>query len=1223
MRFSEEGPIIPDELIAEQERGRVLFVCGAGVSMTVGLPSFGKLVSGTYGRLGEDWRMHPAEHAVMSPDGILRGQFDQGLNSLERRLAAGNPRNARLIQGRIRRAVEEELSVSDIADVSAHRVLLSLSVGADGMPRLLTTNFETLFERASTMAGRPRLPSFAGPSMPGPGSAAFEGVLHLHGRIADTYLGLDGTDLVLTSSEFGEAYLRSGWAARYVYDLSRAYVLVLVGYSADDPPMRYLLQVLEADRARYPDLKPVYAFAPAKEGEEGLQTALWCAKGIEPIVYREKPGDDHSSLYDTLDAWAGYAAGPSAWRERRLRELTAVGPESAGEHVLPEICALLSHADAPRLLADVGPSAAWFGPLMGHSSFSGRGDVLAPWVCRSFGDPAMLGACLAGACQDAAFYEHLGRVLDFGRIEPEPTLARGWRITIAARLDGFDLQRAQRYQFVVRRVKALDIDRHVRDAVIEVVRPRLEVSIPLRPSSEAHSRDTAPRSLEDLVHVRFSSEGYPTVREILLDWPRVLRHELDLLQAADRALAEALDQARDSGHLDRIDLASLDVLSVSAGEGDELGHGFLPTTRMVAMLWDRVASRDGPRARGLATAWGVSDYLLHRRLHLHALADAAFGVDAIVPALEGLDDRVFWASEARREITRLVQARWSDLPEPQRSWIEAKMRLGPPRRLARDATVRDDEWGVVRDYALFQLLDPVRSAGGTLAPETLAELEGIRSRHPDFEPRGCEDDEVRSATIMTPRGHPERLSDAADEVLLSRALRLQETDWRGEGDVWRLLCAADPHRALRALVSTSDDGDRRRPEAVSALLAASGKVDDDELAAGISELLSELPADAIRISTSVIAAWVRERADLARAADTRPSSGMFALCDHVAGAVFGSITPAPFAGAWPERPMDAALDCAGGHVALALVALLGAGRFERDGGFGEAIRRSLDAIVDADGHDGLAARVILVGDLAFLDDVDPHWTAGRLLPRLGGNSAEAAVLWRVRAGRRIGRARLFNALKPAFMHEVARPDLGLAQSAGLAANLMQAASWKLNPAAHDLDLTFQEVRNLLATSTTAIRTAAARTLFLWMDPKKATDFDGATRWRLEVGPFFEKVWPLDSKTREAGSSRFLCLMTVKCGNAFPEAVEAVEPFIVSWGSVGIDAELAHASADQETIARHPLAYLRLLSAAIDAETHGPPMDLGVILERVAAEMPEAKHERAYLRLDAIRRKADS
>jgi hypothetical protein len=45
-------------------------------------------------------------------------------------------------------------------------------------------------------------------------SAFFEGVLHLHGRLADTLpeLRVDDTGLILTSSEFGDAYLRSGWA---------------------------------------------------------------------------------------------------------------------------------------------------------------------------------------------------------------------------------------------------------------------------------------------------------------------------------------------------------------------------------------------------------------------------------------------------------------------------------------------------------------------------------------------------------------------------------------------------------------------------------------------------------------------------------------------------------------------------------------------------------------------------------------------------------------------------------------------------------------------------------------------------------------------------------------------------------------------------------------------------------------------------------------------------
>jgi NAD-dependent SIR2 family protein deacetylase len=69
MRFVPSGPEIPNDLIAEQQRGNVLFVCGAGVSMAAGLPSFMSLVRGVYHRLGEDWEPHPAEREVMVDGG--------------------------------------------------------------------------------------------------------------------------------------------------------------------------------------------------------------------------------------------------------------------------------------------------------------------------------------------------------------------------------------------------------------------------------------------------------------------------------------------------------------------------------------------------------------------------------------------------------------------------------------------------------------------------------------------------------------------------------------------------------------------------------------------------------------------------------------------------------------------------------------------------------------------------------------------------------------------------------------------------------------------------------------------------------------------------------------------------------------------------------------------------------------------------------------------------
>ena len=41
MRFSEDGPAIPDELLHARDEGRVVFFCGAGVSRAkAGLPDF-------------------------------------------------------------------------------------------------------------------------------------------------------------------------------------------------------------------------------------------------------------------------------------------------------------------------------------------------------------------------------------------------------------------------------------------------------------------------------------------------------------------------------------------------------------------------------------------------------------------------------------------------------------------------------------------------------------------------------------------------------------------------------------------------------------------------------------------------------------------------------------------------------------------------------------------------------------------------------------------------------------------------------------------------------------------------------------------------------------------------------------------------------------------------------------------------------------------------------
>ena len=305
MRFVEQGADIPDELIRAVTDGSATFLYGAGVSFRVDLPSFKLLTDRVYALLGEAPHDEPAERIAIESQ-----QFDQALRSLEKR--THRPR----MPSRVRDAVASLLAPPTVT-FPDHLALLQLSRDGDGRPRLLTTNFDTLFERAARDAGMLEVPSYAGVSMPRAGGERDHGILHLHGRIADDTLNLEPTDLILTSADFGEAYLRSGWASRYIEERMRLGTLVLVGYAAEDAAMRLLLETLDADRDRFRDLHDIYAI------ERGTPTSasIWKAKGIKPIEF-----PDYDAIYNTLSEWARYAMQPVDYRRARVRDILGTGP---------------------------------------------------------------------------------------------------------------------------------------------------------------------------------------------------------------------------------------------------------------------------------------------------------------------------------------------------------------------------------------------------------------------------------------------------------------------------------------------------------------------------------------------------------------------------------------------------------------------------------------------------------------------------------------------------------------------------------------------------------------------------------------------------------------------------------------------------------------------------------------------------------------------------------
>ena len=247
-------------------------------------------------------------------------------------------------------------------DLSAHRVLIELATTAEGKVRVVTTNFDRLFEACGEglkVWQPPRLPD---PSRPND----MDGVVHLHGRVAMDYGGPEGEGFVLSSSEFGRAYLSDGWATDFFKEVVERYVVVFVGYAAEDPPVQYLLEALNKTAGR---LDGVYAF---QNGTPSEASARWRHKGIEAIPYSDD--GTHRSLWETLEAWAGRATAPESWFKSVI-ELAKKGPSRLQPHERGQVAHIVSTAEGARRFSegDSPPNSEWLCVFDPHQRYAKPG----------------------------------------------------------------------------------------------------------------------------------------------------------------------------------------------------------------------------------------------------------------------------------------------------------------------------------------------------------------------------------------------------------------------------------------------------------------------------------------------------------------------------------------------------------------------------------------------------------------------------------------------------------------------------------------------------------------------------------------------------------------------------------------------------------------------------------------------------------------------------------
>ena len=287
MQFVKNGPEVPERLLQAHEDGRVVFFCGAGISYPAGLPSFEGLTKQIYADLNVN--PDPVQRVAMKAK-----QFDRAVGLLEERVVGKRD----TVRQSLAKILTSNLSTPNAT--ATHEALLTLSRSRDRRIRLVTTNFDRLFEKIIDDQ-KLNILRHQAPLLPVPKNR-WDSLVYLHGLLPDEPAHGNLDDLVVSSGDFGRAYLTEGWAAQFVGELFRDYTVCFVGYSIDDPVLRYMTDALAADRLLGESPMRPFAFGSYSKGRKAERANEWSAKNVIPILYREHRL--HWYLHRTLCAWA-------------------------------------------------------------------------------------------------------------------------------------------------------------------------------------------------------------------------------------------------------------------------------------------------------------------------------------------------------------------------------------------------------------------------------------------------------------------------------------------------------------------------------------------------------------------------------------------------------------------------------------------------------------------------------------------------------------------------------------------------------------------------------------------------------------------------------------------------------------------------------------------------------------------------------------------------------
>lgn len=315
---------VPASLARAHNDGDLVLFVGAGASKPEpsAIPDFRRLAKRVIARLGSDRKLRKKD----APEDVLSELADRGLS--------------------VHRAVHEIVAGSPRPN-EAHRAIASLAV-AGPAARIVTTNYDRHLTSALAQLRSEELRVFDGPDVPG--EPGFDGVVHIHGSVAQP-----PWRLVVTKRDFARAYMQPlSPTLAFLHRVFVSKTVLFIGYSANDTLMQYILQA-DLGRAR------LYALTRRPHD------ATWEQHGISPVGYA-----DHDDLPLLLSEWARAAAFTPEDHSQRVRRIVS----------RPRTDERLSQADESYLAGIVADA-----DLVRHFTDQARGPYWIRWLAERPGSP--------------------------------------------------------------------------------------------------------------------------------------------------------------------------------------------------------------------------------------------------------------------------------------------------------------------------------------------------------------------------------------------------------------------------------------------------------------------------------------------------------------------------------------------------------------------------------------------------------------------------------------------------------------------------------------------------------------------------------------------------------------------------------------------------------------------------------------------------------------------